>query len=186
MIKVENQAINRSMLEAVWATWPDDRWRGWHHYSGPDSEKYASKSAEIPRAAEHALHEMVRLVGFRVKHGAFPDWELYGAGLHMIKPGGYLKPHLDSAMMESTGWKREYSCVLNVNPHWEPEWGGQFRLGDNLYHPRFNQMILFKTTEDAVHEVLPVTGPVPRCTLSIFFWSQETPSDPRTSAKFFR
>lgn len=183
-VLIEKQAISPAMAHAVWATWPKDDWRGWHHYSGKDSEKWASKSADIPEAAKHALHEMVRLVGFRVERGCFPDWELYGAGLHMIKPGGYLRPHLDSAMMEATWWKREYSCVLSVNPEWDHDWGGQFRLYDELYIPRFNTLTLFRTTEESVHEVLPVTGPVPRCTLSIFFWSQAKPESERTAAYF--
>lgn len=184
---VIEEAVSPSLLLAAWATWPDAKWRGWHHYRGRDSEKYGTKSrGDIPYQHLRAIDLMIERVSGIVKPCAFPDYDLFGAGLHMIPPGGYLRKHLDSSMMESTGWKREYSCVLGVNPNWEKKWGGEFVLGDNAVRPAFNQMILFETTEDAYHEVREVTGPDARCTLAVFFWSEEAPTDlTRTNARFF-
>lgn len=185
-MKVITDAINPLLLNAAFATWPDKSWRGWHHYMGRDSEKYGTKSHhDIPPAAMACIMEMVA-VASRECVSVFPDLELHGAGMHMIQPYGYLRRHLDSSVMESTGWKREYSCVLSVNPEWRDKWGGEFILnGCKPVYPAFNQMILFRTTDESFHEVNQVVGPEPRCTLAVFFWSKSPVGlKPRLQAQF--
>lgn len=188
-MQVWANAINPLLLRAVWATWPERTWRGWHHYSGRDSEKYGTKSEhDLTPAVTKAMSQILNTVAMMLPSlsvNVFPDLEFHGAGMHMIMPGGYLSKHLDSSVMESTGWKREYSVVLGVNPEWHSDWGGEFVLGSDIVWPEFNQLIVFKTTETSWHEVKQVTGPVPRCTLALFLWSQEKPDDPtRTQARF--
>ena len=186
MIVIEN-AINPHLLRAAWATWPDASWRGWHRYSGRDAEKYGTKSHhDITAAANACLMQMVSAVREHVIDEAFPDLDLHGAGMHMIPTDGHLAKHLDSSVMASTGWKREYSCVLGVNPIWEADWGGEFVMNGEAVAARFNQLILFRTTEGSFHEVRRVQGPESRCTLAIFFWSRAAVgSNPRTQAQFF-
>ena len=186
MIVIEN-AINPHLLRAAWATWPDKKWRGWHRYSGRDAEKYGTKSHhDITTAANACLMQMITAASEYVIDEAFPDLELHGAGMHMIPPSGYLAKHLDSSVMVSTGWRREYSCVLGVNPEWDAGWGGEFVMNGEIVQPKFNQLILFETTDDSFHEVQKVRGPVTRCTLAVFFWSHGTVGlNPRTQAKFF-
>jgi Rps23 Pro-64 3,4-dihydroxylase Tpa1-like proline 4-hydroxylase len=181
--------INPSVLRAVWATWPGTDWRGWHHYSGPDSEKWGTRGPHVTPAASEAIRQMIDRIGDYVEHQAFPDLELHGAGMHMIRSGGYLRPHLDSSIMEATGWRREYSCVLCVNPEWQDDWGGEFVLHETgeSHFPKFNHLMMFETTETALHEVKQVNAPVPRCTLSVFFWSLRKPADEtRKTARFTR
>ena len=172
---------------AAWATWPDRKWPGWHHYKSKDADKYGTKSRhDIPFASMSCIMDMIAVASSHVIEGCFPDLELHGAGMHMIPPGGYLRKHLDSSVMESTGWRREYSCVLGVNPHWGG-WGGRFVMdGEEPISPEFNQMILFRTGEESFHQVTDVEGTVSRCTLAVFFWSHgSVGSNPRTQAKFF-
>lgn len=185
-MKIIQDAINHSLLHAVHATWPDVNWNGWHHYSGQDAEKYGTRSArDLSPLVTSCLYQMVEVASQYVEFGCFPDMELHGAGMHMLCPGGYLRKHLDSSVMESTGWKREYSCVLGVNPVWREQWGGRFVLDHTPSVPLFNQMVIFRTTENAYHWVEEVIGPEPRCTLAVFFWSKREPADPsRTSARF--
>jgi Rps23 Pro-64 3,4-dihydroxylase Tpa1-like proline 4-hydroxylase len=185
MLVIEN-AINSNLLRATWATWPGHYWNGWYHYSGVNAEKYATKSKhDVPHAAMACIMEMITVASDHVIPESFPDLDLHGAGLHMIPQFGYLRPHLDSSYMESTGWKREYSCVLSVNPEWN-NWGGKFILQGEEVAPKFNQLILFRTTEDSIHEVTDVKGPYPRCTLAVFFWSKNRDvNKSRPSAKFF-
>lgn len=186
-MNVISNAINPALLNAAFASWPDKNWRGWHHYTGRDSEKYGTKSHhDIPPAAMACIMEMISLASRSCVADAFPDLELHGAGMHMIRPGGYLNRHLDSSVMESTGWRREYSCVLGVNPEWRDGWGGEFNLaGQDPVSPAFNQMILFRTTDDSFHWVNKVTGPEPRCTLAAFFWSRlPIGLKPRLQAQF--
>lgn len=187
MIIIDN-AISSSLVRSLWAVWPDKQWSGWHHYKGRDADKYATKSRhDLPHVASLCLLEMARAVDDKVLDFTFPDFEMHGSGMHMIPSGGFLAKHLDSAVMESTGWRREYSCVLCVNPHWQDDWGGEFGIvGHDTVSPRFNRLILFRTTESSVHWVNRVTGPISRYTLSLFYWSECEPDDStRTQARFF-
>lgn len=175
--KIIEDAINPLLLNSLCASWPDASSRFWHHYSGKNAEKYASKSHnDLPEIAKLCTIEMIKRITPYVDCNVFPDMEFHGAGLHMIPSGGYLRRHLDSSLMESTGWKREYSCVLSVNKHWQDDYGGAFVLGDTEILPKFNQLITFKCTDESFHEVKDVVGPDPRCTLCVFLWSKNDQS----------
>ena len=180
MFRVIDHAVDASMLRAVWATWPDESWRGWHRYADQNAMKYGTRDAEqLPKAVKPCLEGMVRRVS-SIIGVAFPDWDLHGAGLHMIPSDGFLGQHVDSEVMPGTGWIREFSCVLNVNPTWRDEWGGILRIGTERVIPKFNRLAVFSTA-DVVHEVTRVSGQVPRCTLSVFFWS--LPSSTKTAGR---
>jgi len=180
-----------ALLNSVAATWPRDDWPHWHRYHDQHSVKLASKDA-------HRLPDAARLVvgwmaGMNL-HGlcdrkCFPDLDLHGAGLHAILPGGHLARHLDGATHPLTGWRRELNAVLFVDD-WDPAWGGDLQFSDEharwteAIEPRFNRLVLFTTGEKAFHEVKPVTGPQPRRTLSLFWWSHATPESKRDRAEF--
>lgn len=185
-MRIIENAINPLLLRSLWMSWPDTSSRIWHHYSDQHVEKYATRSHnDLPDLANKCLYQMVDAISPHVEDDVFADFMLYGAGMHMLPKGGFLGRHLDSSYMESTGWKREYSCVLSVNPEWKPDWGGQFILRDTVVEPEFNQLTLFKCTDDSFHEVLKVTGPERRCTLCIFLWSQNPQSETIRNKAFF-
>ena len=185
MFVIEN-AIDPSLIHGVNANWPDESWRGWHRYRGKDSVKYGTRDAEmILRCAWPALYQIASVADRLAPPGSFPDWELSGAGMHMIPSGGHLSRHLDSDHMEATGWRRELSVVLFCNPEWEDDWGGAFSIdGESDVYPKFNQMVIFETTDTSAHEVRKVTGPEPRKTLSLFFWSTDPSAKKRPRAAF--
>lgn len=186
MILIDN-VVNSGLLRYVYETWPDQTWRGWHHYSDNVSEKYGSKSLrDLSSPVKECLYQMIDKIDFEAKYNdCFPDLELYGSGMHMLTPEGFLKRHLDASQMEATGWKREYSCVLFANPEWKKEWGGDFNLEPSYkVFPKFNTLCIFKTTEDSWHWINKVTGPIPRCTLSLFYWSKQPINNIRTKAQF--
>lgn len=185
MILIEN-AINPLLLRSLWEIWPPSSSRMWYHYSDKNSEKYATKShKDIPELANQCIYQMIDAVSPVVEDFVFADLMLHGAGMHMLPTGGFLKRHLDSSLMEQTGWKREYSCVLSVNPYWDSDWGGEFVLRDEKTVPSFNQLSVFRCTDDSFHEVLEVKGPVSRCTLCVFLWSnREQSKNIRKSASF--
>ena len=171
-MKIIENAINPLLFRSLWNFWPDQNSRIWHHYNDSNAQKYATKSHnDLPEIANQCIYQMIDVVSGFVEPYVFADLMLHGAGMHMLGTGGFLSRHLDSSLMESTGWKREYSCVLSVNPEWKPEWGGEFVLRDEKVMPEFNQLTLFKCTDDSFHEVLEVKGPESRCTLCIFLWS---------------
>lgn len=189
-MEVIQDAIDPYLLRSLYASWPSDSWRGWHKYDDNNAYKYGSRShLGLPVAAMPCILQIVEAVSdcIRMPDYCFPDLELHGAGLHMLPPGGYLRKHLDSSFMESTGWRREYSCVLGVSPEWEADIdGGEFILNGEEVSPEFNQLVVFKTTEHSYHEVREVTGINPRLSLCVFYWSDREPTDPsRDKARFF-
>jgi Rps23 Pro-64 3,4-dihydroxylase Tpa1-like proline 4-hydroxylase len=180
-----------ALLSAVAATWPRDDWPHWHRYDDKDAVKLGSKDAHrLPDAARLVLAEMARI---RIPAGlpeAFPDLDLHGAGLHAILPGGHLGLHLDGAVHPLTGWRRELNAVLFVDD-WEPHWGGELEFWQSqtsgaatVIHPVRNSLVLFATGADAWHRVAQVTGPNPRRTLSMFWWSNLPTDCRRTRAEF--
>ena len=178
MTQVIDDAIPPQLLRAIAATWPDESWRGWHHYNDGNSVKRATRDAEqIPRAAWPCLYAMANIITHPV---GFPDWELQGSGLHEMPVGGRLGRHLDSDVMPATGWRRELSCVLFLN---ECE-GGEFVIYEQAIEPKFNRLIVFATTDDAWHEVKTVRGSVPRRSLSLFYWSKNATDGKRAKAMF--
>lgn len=185
-MQIIDDAISPSLLRAVWADWPDENWIGWHLYYGENSIKYGTRDAElIRRGVWPALYALERTASVMAdRRDAFADWDLFGAGMHMIPPGGHLARHLDSDIHARTGWRRELSCVLFANPDWNDDWGGEFVIDGLSVQPKFNRAICFPAGEDAWHQVLPVTGPVPRCTLSLFFWSTRNSAGRRRVAEF--
>jgi hypothetical protein len=175
---IVDDAIPPQLLRSLAATWPEPSWRGWHHYQDGNSVKRATRDAEmLPRAAWPCLYAMAETITHPV---GFPDWELHGAGLHEMPVGGRLGRHLDSDVMPSTGWRRELSCVLFLN---ECQ-GGEFVIADQRIAPKFNRLIVFATTDDAWHEVLPVRGEVARRSLSVFYWSTQPTRAERSRALF--
>ena len=180
-MQIIDDAVTGHLLRALSATWPGSTWRGWHNYADKNSVKRATRDAEqLPRAAWPCLYEIASYVNHPK---AFPDWELAGAGLHEIPPGGHLRRHLDSDIMLGTGWRRELSLVLFVDP-WRPEWGGSLVVREQIIEPKRNRLVIFACDDDAWHEVQPVTGPEPRRTLALFFWSTEPTDGLRKSACF--
>ena len=189
-MEVIKDAIDPYLLRALYACWPDESWRGWHRYNDKHANKYGSRSPkDLPSPAMPCIMQMIEAVTdcVDIPNYCFPDLELPGAGLHMLPSGGYLRRHLDSSFMDSTGWKREYSCVLGVSPEWDCMTdGGEFILNETSVDPEFNQLVVFRTTETSYHEVLEVTGLRSRLSLCVFYWSEEEPTDPtRDKARFF-
>lgn len=186
-MQIIDNAIKPSILRAAWADWPDASWKGWHPYRDKSALKYATRDAQsIPRSVWPALFAMANVVDpIANSVEAFPDWDLMGSGMHVLPPGGYLSRHLDANVMRRTGWRREFSCVLFANPTWQESWGGAFKLdGHDPIYPQFNRLVVFACTDEAWHEVEQVVGGVPRCSLSLFFWSQRATPGTRPTATF--
>lgn len=188
MISTLDDVIPQTLVNAVAATWPRDDWPHWHRYHDRTADKYATKDASrITDAAKLVIGIMAEMdVGC---NECFPDLDLHGAGLHMLKPGGFLGLHLDGAKHPLTGWSRIANAVLFIDD-WLPEWGGELQMcrenGETLQSvsPRKGRIAVFETTPTAWHRVTSVTGPAPRRTLSLFWWSQGIPDSDRDRALF--
>lgn len=174
------------LLRAAAATWPRADWPYWHRYDDQCSRKFATRDPDrLPRAAQQLVDRIAELP---VGGDAFPDFDLHGAGLHMLPPGGFLGRHRDGARHPLTDWTRIANAILFID-EWQDDWGGQLCFYDDdgretaRVAPAFNRLALFRTPE-VWHSVLPVTGPVPRRTITLFWWSLQPSTQQRNRAEF--
>lgn len=58
------------------------------------------------------------------------DPTLYGGGIHVTDPGGYLDPHVDYAMRPNADrdQERRLNLIVFLSPEWRPEWGGALQF----------------------------------------------------------
>ena len=57
-----------------------------------------------------------------------PDPYLVGGGYHEIKPGGFLKLHVDFHKHQKTKLDRRLNLLVYLNEDWKEEYGGHFEL----------------------------------------------------------
>jgi hypothetical protein len=80
-----------------------------------------------------------------------------GAGLHLLFPGGILRPHLDYAL-HPCGLERRASLIYFLDDT-TPETGGAFQLCDPLgrvvkeIHPQANEAVIFEGSDISYHGV---------------------------------
>lgn len=184
MLHVIDSQINRNLLNAAAAEFPQTDWPYWHHY---DNGKLATHDeSRIPPACRLVLHEMIKTIP--VPDDCFADFSFYGAGLHCMPPGSSLGTHLDSQLHPNRRWLRTHSAVLFLNMGWKESWGGSFYSGyhDGInfarkaeYPPEFGRMLMFECDESAYHGVEEVQRRSKQCrnTLSVFFWRCLTPEE---------
>ena len=191
MVMIIDNAVQRGIANAAAVHFPQPDWEGWHKYDDPNARKYGqAEGVKVGPLYQNLMWQMVTRVGDMVGPNCFPDFTLYGAGFHRMERGGYLKPHLDSAMHKVTGWKREWSATLFLSPEWQDAMGGHLLLDKpnttEIISPLFNRLVLFRCTESAKHEVTEILGDVPRLSFALFYFSLDEPNDPtRTQARFF-
>ena len=101
------------------------------------------------------LNKLEDLTGIK---NLIADPRLEGAGIHIIKRGGYLKIHTDfySHIINET-WERKINLLLYFNKNFKKEYNGNIELfninmEDSVsYMPDFNTAVIFITNEKSYH-----------------------------------
>jgi hypothetical protein len=189
---VRHNAVPRSLLNAARVEWPAATWPGWVAYADQYAIKRATRGRDgLPRACELLLDHMAAIDVAEItgEPSAFPDLTLYGAGLHEIPTDGHLALHLDARQHPVTGWSRVASAVVFVDD-FSDTWGGELVLGDpsgdcRRITPTAGTLVVMGTAGDETwHAVGKVTGPLPRRTLAMFWWSTSRVESDRKRASF--
>ncbi len=110
-----------------------------------------------------------------IKETLLPDPYLEGGGFHEIKPGGYLKMHVDFHKHKLTKLDRRLNILVSLNEDWKEEYGGNFELWERDMSkcakkilPVFNRLAMFSTTDYSWHGLPdPLTCPPDRSRRSI-------------------
>lgn len=168
----------------------------WIHYDGPaerlkrtfnhlDLMPPACRQVFDWLLSPEAVAMMEDLSGLR---GLKADASLYGGGLHVTDPGGFLGVHLDNERHPDTGLARRLNLIVYLTEGWREEWGGELELhgpagGEpKRIAPLFGRTVVFETSNRSYHgHPAPLHCPpgVCRKSIAVFYWSE-----PRRRAEF--
>ncbi|HUY35372.1 MAG TPA: 2OG-Fe(II) oxygenase [Pirellulales bacterium] len=133
--------------------------------------------------------------------GLVSDPTLYGGGLHVTEPGGWLGIHADNERHPVAGLARRLNLIVYCT-EWAsggrqppvsgaPVSGGALELWDRAaaacvrsIEPRFNRAVLFETGPHDHHghpEPLRSPAGISRKSIAVYYWSE-----PRRRARFVR
>lgn len=123
---------------------------------------------------------------------AYPDALMWGGGLQVIAPGGYLAPHLDGVRHpKRPNLRRAVQLVCFCHPTWSESDGGYlefFAPSGEVAHrlaPLPGRLVAFENTDLAVHGVSRVTGPNDRVTVALSLLADAREQDVREKAMFW-
>ena len=169
--------------ETVWQInreWPRFKWvkedgKGSKKWSKPRLPRTAR---EVAAAVDVGMIEQATGIS-----DLFGDPELFGAGLHCIPVGGFLKMHVDFNQ-HPEGWHRRVNVLIYLNETWQDEWGGHLQLGlesPKLIAPIGGRCVIFETNDQSWHgHPHPLACPpaIQRRSLALYFYTKDPPSEP--------
>ena len=193
--------FNSDMLTAVESEFPeivkaaDDI-----KFNTPNENKLATKGefrfGETTKQFVHFLNSQPFLEFLQnisgITETLIPDPYFEGGGFHEIKPGGYLKMHVDFHKHKHTNLDRRLNVLVYLNKDWEESYGGCFELWERDMSksavkilPLFNRMAIFSTTGYSWHgHPDPLTCPADRSrrSLALYYYSNGRPAEEVTGA----
>ena len=164
------------------------------YYNNPNENKHAGKGEDDmgpkTRALVHYLNSKPFLEFLQALTGIeetlIPDPYLEGGGFHEIKPGGFLKLHVDFHKHRKMNLDRRLNLLIYLNEDWEESYGGHFELWERDMSrctvkilPGFNRMALFSTTGDSWHgHPDPLSCPEGRSrkSLALYYYTNGRPA----------
>lgn len=171
--------IDAETVARINAEWP----KNWAKESGRAQKKWSTN--RLPLSAKRVVRDFPTSLVEEVTgiSGLFQDRELFGAGLHCIPRGGFLKMHVDFNR-HPKGWHRRVNVLIYLNQEWRDEWGGHLELGleDRVsIAPLGGRCVIFETNDNTWHghpEPLQCPENVQRRSMALYFYTKEPPSEP--------
>ncbi|MDB5228710.1 MAG: 2OG-Fe(II) oxygenase [Bacteroidota bacterium] len=170
-------------------------------YENPNELKLATKGeyrfGEVTKEFVHFLNSQPFLEFLQnlsgIKETLIPDPYYEGGGFHEIKPGGYLKMHVDFHKHKQMNLDRRINILVYLNEDWKEEYGGNFELWERDMSkcavkilPVFNRMAMFSTTDYSWHgHPDPLTCPPDRSrrSLALYYYTNGRPAEEVSSAE---
>lgn len=193
------EATLRAVAEGIDSV-PDDAWVRYD-----DLDERGKRACNKPDAMPAACRDFISLLTSSTAaticqwltgiDGLEGDPLLYGGGLHVTEPGGFLGVHLDNERHPTTGLARRLNLIVYCTDWsavggWQEEWGGHLELWDRActrvvrrIAPLFNRAVLFETSAHSYHgHTQPLACPagVTRRSVAVYYWSPL-----RARARFF-
>jgi Rps23 Pro-64 3,4-dihydroxylase Tpa1-like proline 4-hydroxylase len=183
--------LPREVAEALAAEFShvaEDSWKHYHHYNErklaiTDAGLMPPRTREVVDAlqTEQAIDFVSKLSGIE---GLISDPDLEGAGMHLVKQGGFLNVHTDFLThTKRRSWSRHINLLLYLNKDWEEAWQGNLELWDadlsecvHSVAPAFNRCVIFNTIEKSYHghpHKLACPPDVQRKSLLLYYYRDE-------------
>lgn len=171
--------IDAETVRAINDEWPTE----WQQVEDGSFNRKWSTQALTPTARRVAesmdLRPIETMTGIR---GLFADPCLFGAGLHCIPRGGFLKMHVDFNK-HPKGWHRRVNVLIYLNEYWNQEWGGCLQLGlgasAKKIVPIAGRCVIFETNEQSWHghpDKLACPEDRQRRSLALYYYTADPPS----------
>lgn len=192
--------FKEEVLDQVLAEFPDiDKLKDKIYYNNPNEDKLATKGdaqfGEATRKLVYYLNSQPFLEFLQevtgIKEALIPDPYFEGGGFHQIKPGGFLKVHVDFHKHKRTGLSRRLNLLVYLNKDWEESYGGHFELWERDMSksavkilPLFNRIAMFSTTGDSWHgHPDPLSCPEDRSrrSLALYYYTNGRPEEELSS-----
>ena len=159
--------FDENFLEEVLKEFPRvDQLKDKIYYANPNENKYATKGeytfGDQTKKLVHFLNSqpflefLQKITG--IEETLIPDPYYEGGGFHEIKPGGFLKVHVDFRKNKKLQLSRRVNFLIYLNKDWEEEYGGHLELWEkdmsqcvSKILPKFNRAAMFSTTGDSWH-----------------------------------
>lgn len=169
--------LDQSTVARINAEWPQDEWM---KESGKGQKKWST--TRLPPTAKSISDnfDVSKVEAITGIDGLFQDRQLFGAGLHCIPRGGFLKRHVDFNQ-HPKGWHRRVNCLIYLNQEWKDEWGGHLELGLNnpvKIAPVGGRCVIFETNDESWHGhpfELDCPEDVQRRSMALYFYTKEKP-----------
>lgn len=165
------------LMEEAARAFPDERAFGWRCFDNEHGRKLEMRDVALMPSVFRDIVELVNeppaLFGF---DDLFADPALYGGGLNLVLPGGFLAPHADFNWNEDLKAYRTVNMLLYFNDYWIESDGGALEFFENgqsvkKVAPLFNRAVLFPTTSSSIHGYGPVKRP--RRSMGFYFYRKE-------------
>jgi len=181
-IVIENLFDDTTLQQVADAFYPTEDPR-WHRFADPRRETKLASTSErhLPLVIQQFIRELnaeqflTQISALTNIPGLIPDPYLFGAGMHMIVPGGKLAIHADFNKHPIMNVDRRLNLLVYLNQDWHESYGGHLELWDRSMQsceqrilPVFNRTVLFLTDDFSFHgHPEPLTCPEHRVRKSI-------------------
>ena len=120
-----------------------------------------------------ALDKLKALTGF---DDLFADPSLYGGGITLTPPGGFLDVHADFNWQDELQAYRTVNLLIHLNPDWQDGDGGELELWADgkcarSIPPAMNTAVVFTATDNALHGVAKANKE--RRTISAYYYRKQ-------------
>lgn len=166
----------------------EESWKHYHHYNErklaiTDLERMPETTQKVVEAlqSDRAVDMVTKLSGLE---GLISDPSLEGAGMHLVRRGGFLNVHTDFLThTKQRHWSRHINLLIYLNKEWQEEWNGNLELWDDdlteclqSIPPLFNRCVIFNTIEKSYHghpEKLSCPPEESRKSLLLYYYRDE-------------